>query len=198
MLKSLPEKGDPYQEIYPRADVWWGLFRRSGSIQRGNHVLDLIGRKYLAIAKEFHQKINATYHPVSYAHYGRGRQAAGVSECDLGSAGYSPGRPVDALHIIRDDTQGTIHLTTGTDAPTLPIHLTKEQHDKLASMSYATLRPPMDPGDQTVRCIRPTPSCAVASSKEFLGRPGTSTRTVIRILMPLPRPSTQLFASPRK
>ena len=27
VLKSLPRKGDPYEEIYKRTDVWWGLLR---------------------------------------------------------------------------------------------------------------------------------------------------------------------------
>lgn len=151
VLKSLPEKGDPYQEIYPRTDVWWGLFREEWINPAGQESSGIVFTKgHLVKAKKFHQKINATYHPVSYAHYGCDAKRPAFQNVIWEVPDTLPADRLDALHIIRDDTQGTIHLTTDTDAPTLPIHLTKELHDKLASTSYAALRPPVDPGDQTV------------------------------------------------
>ena len=36
VLKSLPKNGDPYEEIYKRTDVWWGLLREAWINPAGN------------------------------------------------------------------------------------------------------------------------------------------------------------------
>lgn len=71
VLKRLPEKGDPYREIYQLKDTWYRLFREEWLNPAG---LPLRGFKksceLLEGAKNFHEKINLTYHSQSYAHYG--------------------------------------------------------------------------------------------------------------------------------
>ncbi len=71
VLKSLPKNGDPYEEIYKRTDVWWGLLREPWINPAGNPKCGAAQtKKHLEKAQEFHQKLKDTFHPLSYAHYG--------------------------------------------------------------------------------------------------------------------------------
>jgi len=70
-IKSLPERGDPYEEIYKVRGPWFGLLREDwinpAQLQTSGfkNTCDLLDR-----GKEFHRMIATTYHAQSYAHYG--------------------------------------------------------------------------------------------------------------------------------
>eukprot|EP01034_Spumella_vulgaris_P034700 gene34699-42800_t len=71
VLRLLPEKGDPYDEIYKLRGKWYGLLREEW-INPANaegagfdRTCDLLNG-----AKKFHEAIASTYHEQSYAHYG--------------------------------------------------------------------------------------------------------------------------------
>lgn len=71
MLKSLPEKGDPYAEIYGRTDVWW---RAVHPEYLNPAKLPIKAREMfietLKAAKSYHTKLaDDGFHPNSYAHY---------------------------------------------------------------------------------------------------------------------------------
>ncbi len=120
VLKSLPKNGDPYEEIYKRTDVWWGLLREAWINPAG---ADMCGveqtRKHLEKAQDFHQKLKDTFHPLGYAHYG----------CD-------PARPAYQTvtwHLF-DPATGTVHQKlkaeaahrsspTRSDPPPVPLNL---------------------------------------------------------------------------
>lgn len=68
---SLPRNGDPYSEIYKDKESWFNLLMpqwlnpakmKDASLERTH--------AYLDAAKRFHDAIDQTYHPLSYAHYG--------------------------------------------------------------------------------------------------------------------------------
>lgn len=71
ILMSLPEKGDPYEEIYKVRGKWFGLLREEwlnpGRVKGAGFkkTCGLLDR-----AKDFHNSIANTYHEQSYAHYG--------------------------------------------------------------------------------------------------------------------------------
>jgi len=71
ILKRLPEKGDPYEEIYKLRGKWYGLLREEW-INPAND--DAAGFErtcnFLNRARKFHEAIASTYHEQSYAHYG--------------------------------------------------------------------------------------------------------------------------------
>lgn len=153
VLKSLPEKGDPYSEIYPKTDVWWGLLREEWINPAGLRTSSLNQtKKLLTKAKKFHQDINATYHPISYAHYGCDPKHPAFNRVTWEVPDSLPADQLDALHIISDTTQGLIHLTMQADAPEIPTSRLPGPKDRknLSNSFYATILPPVDPGDQTV------------------------------------------------
>ena len=153
-LKSLPEHGDPYKEIYERTDVWWGLLREAW-INPANSAKAGLDRtiEHLAKAKEFHQKINTTYHPISYAHYGCDAKRPAFQNVTWEVPDKLPADQLDALHILRDSTQGGVDLTTQADLPEMTkpsSSLNREELNNLSGAFYASMRSPADPGDETV------------------------------------------------
>lgn len=153
VLKSLPEQSDPYKEIYERTDVWWGLLRQEWINPAGLDTSSLNDTKtHLNTAKKFHQQINATYHPISYAHYGCDPKRPAFQNVTWEVPDKLPADQLDALHILRDTTRGGIDLTTQADVPEIPTSssLTNKDLRNLSGTFYAALRPPLEPGDQTV------------------------------------------------
>lgn len=154
VLKRLPDRGDPYAEIYARADVWWGLLREEWINPAGSSTSGLQQtHKHLLVAKEFHQTINATYHPVSYAHYGCDPKRPAFRNVVWRVPDHFPADQIDSLKIATDDNLGSIGLSAPGDpinVPHKPLY-TAEERKQLAQIPFrAALQPPVDPGDQTV------------------------------------------------
>ncbi|WP_055337179.1 esterase/lipase family protein [Ralstonia solanacearum] len=133
-IKSLPQTGDPYEEIYKLQDRWYGLLRpewinpgrdRKGGIERTHG--------YLNDAKAFHRDIEQTYHDQSYAHYGadNGRPAWRNVTWEINERA-AVGN-VDALRIVTDTQQGALEVADAT-----------------AQRIRVRLLPADGPGDQTV------------------------------------------------
>jgi pimeloyl-ACP methyl ester carboxylesterase len=141
-LKSLPENGDPYEEIYKVRGKWFGLLK-----EHWINPADLEGRGFeftcelLDKAKEFHTAITATYHDQSYAHYGAdpGRPAwhRVVWEIEKDARVQN----LDLLTIAKDDEKGRLSMID----PTLP-----EEKNKGPLKFDVRLLDPADAGDQTV------------------------------------------------
>lgn len=71
-IKALPEKGDPYSEIYARTDVWWRAIQPE-YLNPAKLPIDGLTEfsKTLASARNYHQKLAENgFHPNTYAHYG--------------------------------------------------------------------------------------------------------------------------------
>ena len=98
------------------------------------------------------QQINATYHPISYAHYGCDPKRPAFQNVTWEVPDKLPADQLDALHILRDTTRGGIDLTTQADVPEISTSssLTNKDLRNLTGTFYATMRPPAEPGDQTV------------------------------------------------
>ena len=122
-LRSLPQTGDPYEEIYKLQDRWYGLLRpewinpggdKEGGIERTHG--------YLNEARAFHRAIEQTYHDQSYAHYGAdsGRPTWRNVTWEINER--SMVGNVDALRIVTDTQQGALELT-GTTAQRIRVHL---------------------------------------------------------------------------
>ncbi|GAB3380627.1 esterase/lipase family protein [Massilia agri] len=142
LLMSLPENGDPYEEIYKVRGKWYGLLReewlnpgrvRGAGFKRTCGLLDR--------AKDFHNMIANTYHDQSYAHYGA--DAAGpawhkvVWQIDEDAKLQN----VSLLTISGDSEKGKLTLFD----PNLLLGTRK-----VPVLVGATLLDPAEPGDQTV------------------------------------------------
>ena len=158
VLKSLPEKGDPYGEIYSKADVWWGLLREEwiNPAVQGKSGLAWT-QKHLATAKKFHKKINAIYHPISYAHYGCDPQRRAFQNVVWVVPDYFLVDKLDSLHIFSDSRQGQLvlseHLQLKLDdlQAFVPRQADTAEPSRPFSPHYPVqLKPPVEPGDQTV------------------------------------------------
>ena len=111
VLKSLPEKGDPYSEIYQIRGRWFSLLREDW-INPAN----LPGRgfantcNFLQEARNFHESIHNTYHPCTYVHYSaeedRPSWASVVWQFDV----CSREKNWEDLAIDFDDAQGKFEL----------------------------------------------------------------------------------------
>jgi pimeloyl-ACP methyl ester carboxylesterase len=156
-LYSLPEKGDPYEEIYMRdgKEAWWGLLREAWINPAKQPDVGLVStQKLLGKVREFHQTITPYYHPLSYAHYGCDPQRRAFKEIvwEATRANFS-GEPPTDIHprdwIIHPENHyykegksfvtlkpGTAHNDPGKPPP-VPVF-------------WAQMRPAADPGDQTV------------------------------------------------
>ncbi|MBX9432423.1 hypothetical protein KY487_24630, partial [Ralstonia pseudosolanacearum] len=121
--RSLPQTGDPYEEIYKLQDRWYGLLRPEW-INPGDDGKGGIKRthEYLDHAKEFHRAIEQTYHDQSYAHYGadNGRPTWRNVTWEINER--SMVGNVDALRIVTDTQQGALELA-GTTAQRIRVHL---------------------------------------------------------------------------
>lgn len=157
VLKSLPEKGDPYREVYPRADVWWGLFREQWINPAGQAESGLDNTlEYLAEAKKFHRNINNTFHPVSYAHYGCDPKQPAFEKVIWEVSDAFPLEKIDALYVGSDDLRGNIMLRHSPPPQLNDKALTFSKLDTTGISTVqlvrheARMKNPADPGDKTV------------------------------------------------
>ena len=142
-LKSLPQKADPYEEIYKLRGKWYGLLRDEWINPAGADDAGY-GRtaRLLDQAKAFHKAISNTYHDQSYAHYGAdlGHAAWHNVVWEIGSDWLKEVN-VEMLEVVSDNLQGRLVVTDRSSIPlantvTLPLDV--------------TMQPASDPGDQTV------------------------------------------------
>jgi hypothetical protein len=142
MIKTLPQNGDPYEEIYKLRGKWYGLLREewinpanqlSGGFERTAGFLDK--------AKAFHNAIENTYHDQSYAHYGAdlGHAAWHNVVWEIGAS--TEFVNTEKFQVVSDNLKGKLLVSdpswttlTGAVLQTFDI----------------TMQPPADPGDQTV------------------------------------------------
>ncbi|MYM38493.1 lipase family alpha/beta hydrolase [Duganella qianjiadongensis] len=141
-LLSLPEYGDPYEEIYKLKDVWYGLIKNEWI----NPALILHAGfdrtiEMLEQTKKFHCDIAETYHELSYAHYGADPAKAAWYRVVWSLDGDTQFRDVRKLAILRDNKQGRLHVVA-------PPENRLTNHDCRALTAH--LMPPTDSGDQTV------------------------------------------------
>jgi hypothetical protein len=154
-LEVWPKQGDPYGEIYKVQGKWYALFREdwinpSGlPPDKGGGTFERTCR-YLDRVQNFHQMIENTFHPNSYAHYGadRGRQSFEevIWEIDKNCADPSGWKD---WPIINDTRQGKLELVHWdplgpNNKALLPFT------DAMPDPIHATILPPAAPGDQTV------------------------------------------------
>lgn len=143
-LKSLPARGDPYEEIYKLRGKWYGLLREEwlnpAGAPGGGYTRTA---RYIDSAKKFHNAIANTYHDVSYAHYGvdPAHLAWRSVVWQIDSLATVP--DVDDLALSSDNRQGKVALT-GPGASTAQLRRPAE------SLVHATMSPADEPGDSTV------------------------------------------------
>ncbi|NHZ93990.1 hypothetical protein F2P45_34115 [Massilia sp. CCM 8733] len=142
-LKSLPQKGDPYEEIYKLRDRWYSLFREEwiNPARLGNssfsHTCDMLDD-----AKQFHNEIAETYHSQSYAHYGADASRNGWHVVRWNIEGKEKIDDLDYLQIVSDNRQGKL-----TVRDSRPSSSTRTN----GSRFIVNMQPAADAGDQTVR-----------------------------------------------
>jgi pimeloyl-ACP methyl ester carboxylesterase len=114
-IKSLPEKGDPYEEIYKVRGKWFGLLREKWinpanmSASGFKRTCELLNR-----ARNFHNTIADTYHDESYAHYGADSAGAAWHKVVWEIDKDAKVRDVDSLAIVADDAKGRLSVTDPT------------------------------------------------------------------------------------
>lgn len=143
-LKSLPQKGDPYEEIYKLRGKWYGLLREHWINPAGEKEAGF-GRTagLLDKARAFHEAIASTYHDQSYGHYGAGLGHPAWHNVVWRLDDSIEVGDVDALRIVSDDTQGCVHLVEPNGPPT--------PYATIQGLGLnAKMQPANDPGDQTV------------------------------------------------
>lgn len=138
LLTSLPQNGDPYAEIYKRTDVWYGLIREKwlnpALLPTSTFAATC---RYLDQAKKFHQMIDATYHPVSYAHYGVDETLASFEKVCWNVSHTVRSGNWQQLHIVADSGTGALSLSSTPD-------------DESGAECIAKLAPSAGAGDKTV------------------------------------------------
>lgn len=118
LLKSLPEHGDPYKEIYQLRGKWYGLLREEW-INPAAHP----GRGFtntcnlLEEAKAFHERINSTYHACSYAHYSAEQNRPSWESVAWWVNRITRSVEWEALTIAWDDAQGHYDLQSHSGSP---------------------------------------------------------------------------------
>lgn len=141
-LKSLPQKGDPYEEIYKLRDKWYGLLRNEWinparqdgvGFERTCNLLDQ--------AKAFHNAITSTYHDQSFAHYGADPNRAAWHNVVWALDDKAKVFNMEDLHIAVDNFQGVMGMTD----PRFP-----SRPGEVGPQFTATMQAAVDPGDQTV------------------------------------------------
>lgn len=141
-IKSLPVKGDPYEEIYKVRGKWFGLLREDWINPAG---VDGPGFestcRFLDRAKKFHNAIASTYHDESYAHYGADPKYAAWYKVVWEIEKDAKVRDVDLLNIASDNGKGELKMID----PSLPVTANKSPLQFKVTMLDAA-----DPGDQTV------------------------------------------------
>lgn len=142
-IKSLPTKGDPYEEIYKLRDKWYRLFD-AGALNPAGVVGGPTFEKTCGLldkAKKFHSKISNTYHDQSYAHFGADPRRAAWHRVVWAIDDRAVVTNVDQLMLVGDSDQGTLSLVD-------PAHAVRAGES--GARFVCTLAPAADPGDQTV------------------------------------------------
>ena len=152
-LDAWPKQGDPYSEIYKMRGKWYSLFREKwinpsglpsrlggGSFERTCEYLDK--------AQGFHQKIDQTFHPNSYAHYGadQARRSFGEVIWEIDNSCADPTGWQD-WPILGDTKQGRVELVRWDPLSSKAFKIVDFE---VPNSIYATILPPSAPGDQTV------------------------------------------------
>lgn len=142
VICSLPQRGDPYEEIYKVSHKWYGLLRKDWlnpaqlpevKLEKSYQLIDR--------AKKFHNEICNTYHEQSYAHYGADVEGLTWRNVTWNLDGDLAEDDVELLKISSDDRIGGLKLNS-------PINTIEKQ--ERAKKITSQLLPPSDPGDQTV------------------------------------------------
>ncbi|WP_404932196.1 esterase/lipase family protein [Massilia atriviolacea] len=142
MLKSLPLKGDPYEEIYKVRGKWFGLLREEWINPAGADGPGFdMSCALLDRAKSFHNAIVSTYHDQSYAHYGADPKRTAWRNVVWSMHKRAKPQNVDTLAIAADDAQGEMQLID----PAQAVPKNKAPLEFEVEMLEAA-----DPGDQTV------------------------------------------------
>lgn len=152
-LDKWPKQGDPYSEIYKVRGKWYGLFREewinpSGRPpERGGGTFERTC-DYIDKTRSFHKRIEHTFHPNSYAHYGadQRRQSFGEVIWQINNCADPVGW--QDWPIISDTKQGTLELVRWD--PINPSKALYPFHHRIPEPIRATILPPTAPGDQTV------------------------------------------------
>lgn len=142
IMKSLPESGDPYNEIYKIKGRWFSLLREEWINPAGLSTSSFSKTcVMLERAKNFHKDIAKTYHDQSYAHYGADDSGLAWHKVVWQIDADVDIENVDALAISRDDERGNLLLKK-------PVSSNQEKSPP--TVFNACLLGAMDPGDQTV------------------------------------------------
>lgn len=152
-LEVWPKQGDPYAEIYKLQDKWYALFipqwinpcgrtlaQGGGSFERTCGYLDRV--------QGFHRQIVNTYHKNSYAHYGADSERQSFEnvtwEIDKNCVDLAGWKN---WPIFSDTMQGKIEIVR--HEPEI-VSQTEPLNDTARVSFYASIRPPVGAGDQTV------------------------------------------------
>lgn len=140
MLMSLPQTGDPYEEIYKVRGKWYSLIREewlNPADIRGGPTFSKTC-KLLDKARAFHNAICTTYHPLSYAHYGADANRSAWHQVVWNLDAKAKILDVQTLRIEDDDEQGKLRVNNDSTG-----------FECTASFS-AVMLAAVDPGDETV------------------------------------------------
>jgi len=161
---------DPYEEIYKLEgkEAWWGLLREPwinpAKEEEGSGLENT--RDLLDKAKEFHEHIKRTYHPVTYAHWGCDAKRPAFREIrwevqpfkkentGLKKGEYREAKPkeiagVPTEHWRLSDAYQKKEELMGLAGNAVPLYL-DGRADEPAAYFQVEMRPPDAPGDQTV------------------------------------------------
>lgn len=143
IIKSLPTKGDPYEEIYKLKDKWYGLLKQSSLNPADMRNGPSFAKTCVLLdkAKKFHNEINNTYHDQSYAHYGADAARAAWHNVVWAIDGEATIEDVDSLKLALDSDQGALSLVNSVRSFSV-----EEFKSQLSCKMVAA----SDPGDQTV------------------------------------------------
>lgn len=154
---SLPQKGDPYSEIYAVRGKWWSLcedhlmnpLNAENDPTKRKAAIDRDWAGYLELLRQvqnFHDKVKQKYHPNTYAFFGSHadqRAYGNVTWTGDGGSWLRGGRPADVLNARAldpsqvNETRTVVALLQGSG------WLKAEQQDY-------TISEPDEPGDGTV------------------------------------------------
>ena len=141
-VKSLPQQGDPYEEIYKLRGKWYGLLCEEW-INPARQKLAGYERTaiFLNKARAFHKAIASTYHDQCYAHYGADPRNAAWHNVAWEIGEWGQLVDVDKLRIVSDNLHGKLKVVESSSST-------------LAGAAQmvldVTMQPASDPGDQTV------------------------------------------------
>lgn len=142
LFKSLPQRGDPYEEIYKVRGPWFGLLREEwiNPARSRTSSFELTCEK-LDMAKAFHRAIATTYHAQSYAHYGADAKRSAWHKVIWEIDKKAKVSQVNLLQIVSDNAKGEMTMIDPSTA----------LHSPQGAVPFTVkLLDAVDPGDQTV------------------------------------------------